>query len=659
MTIARPSFDYHDTNDIGRLHLAFVEMRAKQAQLLGRTLTPTDEAAGRVIFDTAIAAARDVQDDCHNVAMRSVALSTGTGKSTSAYAFMAAAARVDPEFSAAYIVPTVRMGIEAQDGIEALLGPESAVLWSSYHKPKGRDLNATKEELGFVPTRLVARSSLSEARVLIVTHKCWEDEQRSGEDHGVTHYMGQHRRVVFVDEAPDLVEILTADALDVQHALDELRLGDASHPWVPLFTEIAHRMNSLIGPTGQTYAPAALVGRDEVAVLANATVGELREYTDSTLSDVERLKRARGLYDLAAFLRAAADGCCFYSRIDRVFVAYSLGFRPSPGHVLLDATSDIAGLVSLSPHVRPVKVPPVSFRNLDTVHVDMPREHRRAKDVCAKASTATAYAAWIREALIANTAPGDDVLLIVHKAMLDHEYVKRADDPDHPHDWDGRRVNTGHWGAGVGLNVWKDKTVVFLAGEWHPKRASTIANFHAWSGSKPTGRDLKKAEGKRVAGELHAPQGAYLDAHEGHLLRWTKQLAMRGAARNVDADGHCGHMKLITTADSHRLDQHFGRLFPGAPMPRTGFRPTSDSTLPRTGRAGLCDLLRDLKADRIGADEVEQITGIRTADLMRALKTPAVKATLVAYRWRLAPASALGLAGRRKFLVRDGLAGSI
>jgi hypothetical protein len=113
--------------------------RRRQAKLHGRELTPHAQAAGDVVFSTACEAADDVKHGRADVAMRSVSLATGVGKSTAAYAFIATMARVDRTFTTAYVVPTIKLAIEVQRGIEELLGPNTTTLWSSFHKLHGVD----------------------------------------------------------------------------------------------------------------------------------------------------------------------------------------------------------------------------------------------------------------------------------------------------------------------------------------------------------------------------------------------------------------------------------------------------------------------------------------------------------------------------------------
>jgi hypothetical protein len=51
---------------------------------------------------------------------------------------------------------------------------------------------------------------------------------------------------------------------------------------------------------------------------------------------------------------------------------------------------------------------------------------------------------------------------------------------------------------------------------------------------------------------------------EGGLLRWSKQMCLRGRARCFDEDGLCGKQKLVCTGDRQRLLANVNTLYPGA-----------------------------------------------------------------------------------------------
>ena len=51
---------------------------------------------------------------------------------------------------------------------------------------------------------------------------------------------------------------------------------------------------------------------------------------------------------------------------------------------------------------------------------------------------------------------------------------------------------------------------------------------------------------------------------DGHLLRWTKQMALRGRSREFDESGVCGTQKLVVMGDLTLLVGNLQRVFPGA-----------------------------------------------------------------------------------------------
>jgi len=57
---------------------------------------------------------------------------------------------------------------------------------------------------------------------------------------------------------------------------------------------------------------------------------------------------------------------------------------------------------------------------------------------------------------------------------------------------------------------------------------------------------------------------------DGHRLRHTKQLALRGRARCYDENGVCGKQRLVVSCDLENLLRHVELLFPGAKVKLTG-----------------------------------------------------------------------------------------
>lgn len=638
--------------DYGSLKTQFIQTRQEQMQQYERDFTETDRLASQVVFNAAIDAIENVKTGNRSTCLQAVSLSTGLGKSTSAYAFIATFAKYDSDFSAAYIVPTIKMGEEAKKGIEAILGPRTVKLWTSLHKHKGVDTTKAMQELGRIPEETSNKAELPTSRIIVITHGQLLRELRTGIDEGALNYMGTPRSVVFIDEDPELVQNVGATAAGLQRFHDDLVKHHPGHHWLPIVSDVVHKMSAITRSNGQTYIPAKLLTLEEGKAFEDYAGLSLWEETDDEECEQVRCRHLEGMENMVDFLKAASRGNVYYSRYDSSFFAYKLHFDTSySGFVLLDATSDIAGLICLHPNVKMIDGPQVNYERLEILHMGMPSKFRKIKDVVEVKATGVDYGRLIRQYVLANSYRGADVLVVVHKAVLTQELIEASEDPDIPLDWEGRMVNTQNWGAGVGLNKFKNKTHVFLFGDFYKPRFATISHTHGWSQEPVTEEGLRLAEGKRKAGEIFVPQGDYLRSHEGHLLRWTKQLAMRGTARQVDGEGKCLPMKLFTTMDLERLIPNIERLFPGANNPVSANDPQDIQIQPVRGRQGLIKLLMNTRKAYLGADEVEAVTGIVRSKLSREFE--AIEELIVPLGWSLKTASDLNYPGRMKYVVND------
>jgi hypothetical protein len=100
--------------------------------------------------------------------------------------------------------------------------------------------------------------------------------------------------------------------------------------------------------------------------------------------------------------------------------------------------------------------------------------------------------------------------------------------------------------------------VVFLFDEfWIPRRIA-IATAQGLMGHTATTGPLADLKG------YNSPHATVDLLWEGHLLRWLKQMALRGNGRCFDERGVCGQQKLVTSMDRTRLLSNFDRLFAGA-----------------------------------------------------------------------------------------------
>jgi hypothetical protein len=84
---------------------------------------------------------------------------------------------------------------------------------------------------------------------------------------------------------------------------------------------------------------------------------------------------------------------------------------------------------------------------------------------------------------------------------------------------------------------------------------------------------------------------------EGHLLRWTKQMALRGRGRVFDEHGVCGKQKLVFTGDYERLLLYKDRMFPGSKL--TTFREETPLSSWKTRRRQLLEILSSPKLTNV------------------------------------------------------------
>jgi hypothetical protein len=165
------------------------------------------------------------------------------------------------------------------------------------------------------------------------------------------------------------------------------------------------------------------------------------------------------------------------------------------------------------------------------------------------------------------------------------------------------------------------KTKVFLFGEFYIPGRAAIAQSLAYRNEMPTSEYLTRNSGSALK-----DQAATI--YEGHLLRWLKQLACRGAVRNIGPDGHCGQMTLYTSMDTQRLMGNLDRVFPGAQAPTikatTGDRPSDK----------LARLLSQSKETEFTSKQIEELTGIQARNMRQALMSRKISAIVQAHKWR-------------------------
>jgi hypothetical protein len=250
-------------------------------------------------------------------------------------------------------------------------------------------------------------------------------------------------------------------------------------------------------------------------------------------------------------------------------MGYESKLITAPGTLLLDATADIDNVKQLCPWRQYSEVPQANYANLKIVHV--PAHTKQYLNRYFKvASQRRAYVDWMITIITENMEPGQKGLVVCKKELFDNENIpnwpegseKRQDVKSYREQWGwdigGRNLCAVHWGIGIGDNHWKDAEVVFLFDEHHLPMRFVIATAQGLQGHKATEGDLASMT------TLNSKAATVAALQEGHLLRWNKQMALRGNGRTYDEHGACGHQKLVCSGDLRRLLASADSLFPGA-----------------------------------------------------------------------------------------------
>ena len=284
-----------------------------------------------------------------------------------------------------------------------------------------------------------------------------------------------------------------------------------------------------------------------------------------------------GLDQLFGFARAMTLGCAFAAPSGTVvqFVGWQSKLMVRPGTILLDATADLDGVSHICPWRQHVKIPQAHYGNLEIVHVPQ-HTRQRLSEYLKKAANQRAYVKWMLDTIKEHMAPGERGLVVCKKALFDAERVPQWPDGDprfkdpesytERYEWDieGRKLCATHYGTGIGSNAWKDADVVFLFDEFFlPRRiaAATVQGLRGHKANEGALALMKTVNSKAEAVDLIG---------DGHRLRWTKQMALRGRGRSYDQHGMCGKQRLVISSDLKSFMANAARLFPRANIRTAG-----------------------------------------------------------------------------------------
>jgi hypothetical protein len=537
----------------------------------GQLTTGINGEVGRSILEAGVRALADVSD--HQEAKQFVvAAPPGTGKTSHAIALMAATVRtadnddLSKPFGCLFVVDQIKKADDMYRQINELL-PGQVAVWTSDHDPDC--VNPT--QLPYVPRERRFHVDQLEQHAITVVTQAFLRGPRGDKARQVIR--GDHhvpRALTIFDEQTKEVEVYDikpSQAVAVREAIEsDRRLSDRKSKLDLLIdflqTHSKKTGNSIDTPNDD---PEAWKVARELGWFAGEDAEQFVLINGRHIENLEEVFGfAAQMYRNYAFIFRRGGG-----EMGSNFVAYVPAPAPDGNSILLDATADIDGVSELVPWRTPVSAPQVQYDNLHVVHAyDYTREN--LNEFLKLATNRKKYAEYV-EKLILEVMERDARGLIVCKKRLvdDRAFLKAATNRGAPSigdqtnrfpwEFHGRHLAVTWWGGhGIGANDWKEADYVFEFGEHYLPTRTMFATVQGLRGDKATMGMLWKTKSTNTT-----PDEVHL-ATEGHLLRFMKQLGMRGRARKFDSNGICGKQVLVLTCDFERLLVNADRLFPGA-----------------------------------------------------------------------------------------------
>jgi hypothetical protein len=281
-------------------------------------------------------------------------------------------------------------------------------------------------EQGTTATAQYTEAQFKVARIVVSTHERWRYELTSGLDLGVRRCNGIDRALVVVDEEPNLDLTVVRQPEDVSALASLLADADlrddarsygftSDHPAATTLLAIHDRMRAVKdNAAGSFLQTADIVTEEDLKQLDGLTTGDLTARI-TKLSPSDRSASMDFFGGTVEFLRLAAQGRVFYSRREGgAFFAYGYPVKPQGRHLILDGTADLNGMYAVGRHVTVVKSVAANYENVKLYAVQPPRQFRermRNSGILSNDTQVEAYLDWFMPFLLANTQPGQNVLV--------------------------------------------------------------------------------------------------------------------------------------------------------------------------------------------------------------------------------------------------------
>jgi hypothetical protein len=563
--------------------------------------------------------------------MHVVASAPGSGKSTLAKAFAIALTRVNERrpypLGCVFLVHHIATAEAVFRELSKLL-PNAVAVFTTKH-----DADNAQSSQSYSTTFRVG--DLEKYPVIVVTHEFYMGIRGDYARNYLKRGLKFPRVVTFIDERANEIAVHDLDLLAIERVLKHVQQDNYAPQ--ELRDSLLALSQFLHGKrTGDLSIETLADDKDrwEAAIQAS---GYLRSEDAARYARKASALNPRLAFDaVIGFADAMIEDRAFIARANKGknaanFVGYERALPRVPGMVLLDATADIDGISKVCAWRKHAETPPERYDRLEIIHVPSVVKGTIRRWL-REPGNLQAYADHIRDLILRYAEAGQNVLVVCAKDVAwaeniddwsDHmvPFLKRTGprasigDPEDTEftkgfawPFEGRQVVvTWFGGYGIGANVWRDADVVIVCDDFHlPNRTirATLLGLKERKASK----GLRGASEEEWNDELE-----YL--RDGHILRWMKQMALRGKSRDMDESGVCGAQRLVITGDLIRLLAHRPKVFPGA-------KPKSERPIAYGQRLDrlVAILMSFDDVAEVSTKEIEEKLNVRWSDVSTNLK---------------------------------------
>jgi hypothetical protein len=589
--------------------VAVAEIERIRGQL-GQLTTGINGKVGRSILEAGVLALADLSPDAEPKQFV-VAAPPGTGKTSHAIALMAATVRIADKddlskpYGCLFVVDQIKKADDMYRQINELL-PGQVAVWTTDH-----DVNSITSKMHVPHDRRFDVDQLEQRAIAVVTQAFLRGPRGDKARQVIRRDHRAPRALTIFDEQTKEVEVYDikpSQAEAVREAIEgDRRFSDLKSKLDPLIDFLRAQSkktgNSIDTPNDD---PEGWRVARELGWFAGEDAEQFVLTNGRHIEDLEEVFGfAAQMHRNYAFIFRRGGGA-----MGSNFVAYIPASNPNGNSILLDATADIDGVSELMSWRTHVAVPQVRYDNLHIVHAyDYTREN--LNEFLKHAGNRRKYVEFAEKLILGIMPLGTRGLIVCKKRLADDRaFLKDAANRDAPSvgtqsnrfpwEFEGRHLAVTWWGGhGIGANDWKEADYVFQFGEHHLPTRTMFATVQGLRGDRATMGMLWETKSTNTTPD------EVRQATEGHLLRFLKQLGMRGRSRKFDSDGVCSKQVLVLTCDFERLIVNADRLFPGAMLSKS--RPKSGRKK-LTQHDQLLELLTDPDApDELPADDIADI----------------------------------------------------